>query len=84
MKNHNLANDDAYSPPAHRRENLSFDTWSRILVTLICAAVLFFALLLAPAELGFAIEELLGWCMAGLAAVVAFIVAIGLIEQLTD
>jgi hypothetical protein len=84
MKNQNFAGDDAYASPSNRDESLSFDTLSRILVALMCAAILFFGRLLAPVELGFVIEELLGWCMAGLAAVVAFIVAVGLIERLTD
>lgn len=84
MNNQNFAGDDAHSFPAHRRESLAFDTLSRILVALMCAAILFFGLLLAPAELGTLIEELVVWCMAALAAVVALIVALGLIERLTE
>jgi hypothetical protein len=88
MKNQNFTGDDAYPPRANRGnrgKSLSFDALSRVLVALMCAATLCFGLLLAPAELGFfLIADLLGWSMAGLAAVVAVIIAVGVIERLTD
>ena len=84
MKNQKFASDDAYPPIARRVESRAFDALSRILVVLIAAALLFFGLLLAPAELDSLIDVLLGWCVAGVAAVVAFIVAMGLFERLTD
>lgn len=84
MKNQKLASDDAYSSAGTRAGSRAFDTLSRILVALMGATFLFFALLLAPEVFGSVLEELLGWCVAGLAAVVAFIVAVGLIQRLTD
>lgn len=84
MKNQKLASDEAYSSAARRGESRAFDTLSRILVALMGAALLFFALLLAPSAFGSLLEELLGWCIAGLAVVVAFIVVVGLIQRLTD
>jgi hypothetical protein len=83
MKNQKLASDDAYSS-ANPAESRSFNMLSRILVALMCAAVLFFALLLAPVEFASVMEELLGWCVIGLAAVLAFIVVMRLVEQLAD
>jgi mannose/fructose/N-acetylgalactosamine-specific phosphotransferase system component IIC len=83
MKNQKLASDDAYSS-ANPAESRSFNMLSRILVALMCAAVLFFALLLVPVEFDSVMEELLGWCVIGLAAVLAFIVVMGLIEQIAD
>ena len=64
------------------RESRSFDTLSRILVALMCAAVAFFAILLVPVELAPVVEELLGWVVASLAAGLAFAVVIGFIKQL--
>lgn len=83
MKNQKLASDDAYSP-ANAGVSRSFDMLSRILVALMCAALVFFALLLVPGYLAPVMEELLGWCVAGLAAVLAFIVVVGFIERLED
>jgi mannose/fructose/N-acetylgalactosamine-specific phosphotransferase system component IIC len=83
MKNQKLVSDHAY-PAANLGGIRSFDTLSRILVALMCAAVVFFALLLVPLEFAPLIEEILGWCIAGLAAILAFIVVVGLVEQLAD
>jgi hypothetical protein len=84
MKNQKLASDDAYCASANAGESRSFDTLSRILVALMCAAVLFCVLLLIPAEVAAVMEELLGLCVAGLVAVLAFIVVAGLIGQSVD
>jgi hypothetical protein len=84
MKNPKLASDDAYSPAARRGESPAFNTLSRILVAMMGAAFLFFGLLLAPPEFGAVIDELLEWFALGLAAIVAFIVFMGLVERLTD
>ena len=83
MKNHKFASDDAHSS-AHYGERRSFDTLSRILVTLMCASVIFFALLFSPVELAPLMEKILGWCVAGLVGVLVCIVVVGLIEQLAD
>lgn len=84
MKNQKFASDDAYSPAMKRGDSRAFDALSRILVVLMGAALLFSGLLLAPTEFDSVIDELLGWCVAGVAVVVAFIVVMGLVEQLTD
>ena len=84
MKNQQLASDDAHPSSANPRESRSFDTLSRILVALMCAAVALFALLLVPVKLAPVVEELLEWVVASLAAGLAFIVVIGFIEQLAD
>ena len=84
MKNQKLASDDAYASSANFGESRSFDTLSRILVALMGSAVVFFALLLVPVELAPVMEELLRWAIAGMAAVLAFIVVMGLIEQFAD
>ena len=83
MKNQNFASDDAYSS-ADCGEGRSFDMLSRILVTLICASVIFFALLFFPVEFSPLMEKLLGWCVTGLVGVLVSIVVVGLIEQLAD
>jgi hypothetical protein len=84
MKNQKFASDDAYSPAMKRGDSRAFDALSRILVVLMGAALLFSGLLLAPTEFDSVIDELLGWCIAGVAVVVALIVVMGLVEQLTD
>ena len=84
MKNQQLASDDAHPSSANPRESRSFDTLSRILVALMCAAVALFALLLVPVKLAPVVEELLEWVVASLASGLAFIVVIGFIEQLAD
>ena len=84
MKNQQLASDDAHPSSANPRESRSFDTLSRILVALMCAAVALFALFLVPVKLAPVVEELLEWVVASLAAGLAFIVVIGFIEQLAD
>lgn len=84
MKNQQLASDDAPPSSANPRESRSFDTLSRILVALMCAAVAFFAILLVQVELAPVVEELLAWVVASLAAGLAFIVVIGFLEQRAD
>ncbi len=83
MKNQKFASDDAYSS-ADFGEGRSFNTLSRILVALMCASIIFFALLFFPVEFSPLMEELLGWCVAGLVGVLVGIVVVGLIEQLAD
>ena len=83
MKNQKFASDDACSS-AECGETQSFDMLSRILMTLMCASVIFFALLFFPAEFSPLMEKLLGWCVAGLVGVLLCIVVVGLIEQLAD
>jgi uncharacterized membrane protein len=84
MKTQKFATDDAYSPALRHSESRAFDALSRILVVLMGAAFVFFGFLLAPAEWSSVTDELLGWCVAGVVAVVALIVVVGLIERLTD
>jgi hypothetical protein len=84
MNNQKFGSDDAYSRGVRPGNSRSFDALSRILVVLMGAALLFFGLLLVPAEFDVLIDELLGWCVAGVAIVVAFIVAVSLVERLTD
>ena len=84
MKNQKFASGDAYLPTMRRSESRAFDALSRILVVLVVAALLFFGLLLMPAQFDSLIDELLGWCVAGVAVVVAFIVVVSLLERLTD
>ena len=83
MKNQKFASDDAYSS-AECGEIQSFDMLSRILVTLMCASIIFFALLFFPVEFSPLMEKLLGWCVAGLVGVLLCIVVVGLTEQLAD
>ena len=83
MKNQKFASHEAYSP-ADFGAGRSFDTLSRILVTLMCAAVIFFALLFFPVELSPLMEKLMGWCVAGLVGALVCIVVVGFIEQLAD
>ena len=83
MKNQKYASDDAYAS-AECGGGRSFNTLSRILVTLMSASVIFFALLFFPMEFSPLMEELLGWCVAGLVGVLVGIVVVGLIEQLAD
>ena len=83
MKNQKLASQDAYSS-ADCGERRSFDTLSRILVTLMCASVIFFALLFVPVDISPLMETLLGWCVAGLVGALVCIVVVGLFEQLAD
>jgi hypothetical protein len=84
MNNQKFGSDDAYPRGVRPGNSRSFDALSRILVVLMGAALLFFGLLLVPAEFDVLIDELLGWCVAGVAIVVAFIVAVSLVERLTD
>ena len=83
MKNQKFASHEAYTP-ADFGAGRSFDTLSRILVTLMCASVIFFALLFFPVELSPLMETLTGWCVAGLVGALVCIVVVGLIEQLAD
>ena len=83
MKNQKFANYQAGSPAGYGMGR-SFDTLSRILVTLMCASVIFFALLFFPLELSPLMEKLTVWCAAGLVGILVCIVAVGLIEQLAD
>lgn len=83
MKNQKFASHEAY-PSADCGEGRSFDTLSRILVTLMCASLIFFALLFFPVELFPLMEKLMGWCVAGLVGTLVCIVVLGLIEQLVD
>lgn len=83
MKNQKFASHEAYSP-ADCGEGRTFDTLTRILVTLMFASAIFFALLFFPVELSPLIEKLLGWCVAGLVGILVCIVVVGLIEQLAD
>ena len=83
MKNQKFASHEAYTP-ADFGAGRSFDTLSRILVTLMCASVIFFALLFFPVELSPLMEKLTGWCVAGLVGALVCIVVVGLIEQLAD
>lgn len=83
MKNQKFASNDAYTP-ADGGESRSFDTLSRILVTLMCASVIFFALLFLPVELSPLMEKLMEWCVAGVLVVLVGIVVVGLVEQLAD
>jgi len=83
MKNQKFASDDSYAS-ADCGEGRSFNTLSRILVTLMCASVIFFALLFFPMEFSPLVEELLGWCVTGLVGVLVGIVVVGFIEQLAE
>ena len=83
MKNQKFATHDACSP-ADSGVSRSFDTLSRILVTLMCASVIFFAFLFFPVELSPLMENLMGWCVAGLVGALVCIVVVGLIEQFAD
>lgn len=83
MKNQKFASHDAYSS-ADSGEARSFDTLSRILVALMCASVIFFALLFVPVDLSPLMEKLMGWCVAGLVGALVCIVVVGLIEKLAD
>ena len=82
MEHQKFASHDAYPPAAG--ESRSFDTLSRILVTLMCAAIIVFALLMLPVSLSPLMENLLGWCVAGLLGALVSIVVVGLIEHLAD
>jgi hypothetical protein len=84
MNNQKLGSDDAYQRGARPGGSRAFDALSRILVVLMGAALLLFGLLLVPTEFDALIDEFLGWCVAGVAAVVAFILAVSLIERRTD
>jgi hypothetical protein len=84
MKNQKFASDDVYPPGARPRDSQTFDALAQVLIVLMGAAFLFFALFLVPAEFDAFIDELPGWCVAGVAAAVAFIVAMGLLERLKD
>ena len=83
MKNQKFASPGTH-PPADYVAGRSFDTLSRILTALMCASVIFFALLFLPVELSPLMERLTGWCVAGLLAALVCIVVVGLIEQLAD
>ena len=83
MKNQKFANHDAHAS-ADCGSGRSSDTLSRILMALMCASVIFFALLFLPVELSPLMEKLTGWCVAGLVAALVCIVVVGLIEQLAD
>lgn len=83
MKNQKFASPGTH-PPAGYGAGRSFDTLSRILTALMCASVVFFALLFLPVELTPLMERLTGWCVAGLLAALVCIVVVGLIEQLAD
>lgn len=83
MKNQKLISHDVYFPAAGGVSR-SFDTLSRILVTLMCVSVIFFALLFFPVDLSPLMEELTGWCVAGLVGALVCIVVVGFIEQLAD
>ena len=83
MKNQKFASHQACSPPDYGTGR-SFDTLSRILVTLMCASVVFFALLFFPVDLSPLMEKLMGWCVAGLVGVLVCIAVVGVIEQLAD
>jgi len=83
MDREDLVSEHAY-PAVDSGGSASFDMLSRFLLALMCATVVFFALLLFPVEFGPFIEVILGWCVAGLAAVLAFIVVAGLIDQFAD
>lgn len=83
MKNQKFASHDVYST-ANSGDSRSFDTLSRILVTLMCASVVFFALLFFPVDLSPLMEKLMGWCVAGLVGVLVCIAVVGVIEQLAD
>ena len=83
MKNQKFASHDVCST-ANSGESRSFDTLSRILVTLMCASVVFFALLFLPVDLSPLMEKLMGWSVAGLVGVLVCIAVVGVIEQLAD
>lgn len=84
MKLQKLANGDAYLATGGPRKSRAFETLSRILVALIAAALMFFCLLMTPAALSPFIDELLGWCIAGVVGLVIFIAVLGAVEWLMD
>jgi hypothetical protein len=72
------------SPAARHGRSRAFDALSQILVVLMGAALILFGLWLAPPEMDSFINEILGWCVAVVAVVVAAIAAVGLVERITD
>lgn len=83
MKDQNFASPGTQAP-ADCEAGRSFETLSRILTALMCASVIFFALLFLPVELSPMMEKLTGWCVAGLVAALVCILVVGLVEQLAD
>jgi hypothetical protein len=84
MNNPKLATDEPSSPAVRSGRSHAFDALSQILLVLMGASLVFFGLLMVPPELDSVIDEILGWCVAAVSVLVAVIVAVGLVERLTD